>query len=288
MILKSKKWFTLFILPASVFICVFLLYPLFRTFYYSLTSWRNFSVKQTFIGLGNYQRLVSDPVIGIAIRNTFIMMVGVFVFQIGVSLLLALLVSSTKKMFKILRTTYFIPILISATAIGLMFKLIYGYEYGLLNLLLELFGGEKQVWLNENTAIFLVSIPVMWQYVGFYFVIFLTGMSKISPDIYESAELDGIRPYQKAIYITIPMMRDVLASAVVLVISGCFKVFDMVYVITNGGPMNASQLLSTYMYSMAFEKYNGGYASAIAVLMILLGILVTVVLRRVTEPPRDE
>ena len=98
----------------------------------------------------------------------------------------------------------------------------------------------------------------MWQYVGFYFVIFLTGMSKISPDIYESAELDGIRPWQKAVYITIPMMRDVLASAVVLVISGCFKVFDMVYVITNGGPMNSSQLLSTYMYSMAFEKYNGG------------------------------
>lgn len=287
MALKNKKYFILFILPAAAFITVFLLYPLVRTFYYSLTSWRNFSVKQTFIGLENYQRLLTDPVIGIAIRNTFIMMVGVFIFQIGVALLLAILVSNTKRMFKLLRTTYFIPILISATAIGLMFKLIYGYEYGLLNLLLGFFGVDKQVWLNENTSIFLVTIPIMWQYVGFYFVIFLTGMSNISPDIYESAELDGITPFQKAIYITIPMMRDVLASSVVLVISGCFKVFDMVYVITNGGPMNSSQLLSTYMYSMAFEKYNGGYASAIAVIMILLGILVTVVLRRITEVRED-
>lgn len=287
MTLKSKKYFTLFILPAAAFIVVFLLYPLVRTFYYSLTSWRNFSVKQTFIGLANYQRLMADPVIGVAIRNTFIMMVGVFIFQIGVALLLAILVSTTKRMFKLLRTVYFVPILISATAIGLMFKLIYGYEYGLLNLILGFFGVDKQVWLNESSAIFLVTIPVMWQYVGFYFVIFLTGMSKISPDIYESAELDGITEFQKAVYITIPMMRDVLASAVVLVVSGCFKVFDMVYVITNGGPMNASQLLSTYMYSMAFEKYNGGYASAIAVVMILLGILVTVVLRRITEAHED-
>ena len=283
MMLRNKKYFTLFITPAVLAVVVFLIYPLFRTFYYSLTDWKNFSPKQNFAGLKNYIRLINDPVILTALRNTFIMMVGVFIFQVGVSLLLALLVSNTGKLFKFFRTTYFLPILISATAIGLMFKLIYGYEYGLLNLVVGFFGLDKQVWINEKTSIFLVSIPIMWQYVGFYFVIFLTGMSKISPDIYESAELDGIKPWQKAIYITVPMIRDVLTSVVVLVISGCFKVFDMVYVITDGGPMHSSELLSTYMYSTAFRSYNGGYASAIAIVMILLGVLVTVVMRRILE-----
>lgn len=286
--MKSKKYFTLFLAPAAIFVVTFLIYPLFRTAYYSLTSWKNFSPKQTFIGLANYQRLFQDPVILTALRNTLIMMAGVFLFQVCLSLLLAILVSSTKKMFKLLRTVYFIPILISATAIGLMFRLIYGYEYGLLNLIIEFFGIDKQVWINEKTSIYLVSLPIMWQYVGFYFVIFLTGMSKIPADIYESAELDGITPFQKAIYITIPMIRDVITSVVILVISGCFKVFDMVYVITGGGPMHSSELLSTYMYSMAFRNYNGGYASAIAIVMIVFGVVLSTVLRRILEPKEDD
>lgn len=285
--MKSKKYFTLFLAPAAIFVVTFLIYPLFRTVYYSLTSWKNFSPKQTFIGLANYERLFQDPVILVSLRNTFIMMAGVFLFQVCLSLVLAILVSSTKKMFKVLRTTYFIPILISATAIGLMFRLIYGYEYGLLNLIIQFFGFDKQVWINEKTSIFLVSIPIMWQYVGFYFVIFLTGMSKIPSDIYESAELDGITPFQKAIYITIPMIRDVITSVVILVISGCFKVFDMVYVITGGGPMNSSELLSTYMYSTAFRTYNGGYASAIAIVMIVFGVLLSTVMRRILEPKEE-
>ena len=288
MTLKNKKYFTLFITPAVLAVAIFLIYPLFRTVYYSLTDWKNFSPKQTFAGLKNYVRLIHDPVILMSLRNTLIMMVGVFIFQVGVSLLLALLVSNTDKLFKFFRTTYFLPILISATAIGLMFKLIYGYEYGLLNLVIGFFGIDKQVWINEKTSIFLVTIPVMWQYVGFYFVIFLTGMSKISPDIFESAELDGIKPWQKAVYITIPMIRDVLTSVVILVISGCFKVFDMIYVITGGGPMHSSELLSTYMYSTAFISYNGGYASAIAIVMILLGVLITVLMRRILEPKEKD
>ena len=282
--MKSKRYFYLFLAPAGVFILTFLIYPLFRTIYYSFTSWKNFSPKQSFAGLSNYNRLIHDPVILVSFRNTFIMMAGVFLFQVGVSLLLAILVSKTKKMFKFLRTVYFIPILISATAIGLMFRLIYGYEYGLLNLIFQWFGREKQVWINEKTSIFLVTIPIMWQYVGFYFVIFLTGMSKIPGEISESAKLDGISSFQEAIYITIPMIRDVIVSVVILVISGCFKVFDMVYVITGGGPMNSSELLSTYMYSAAFRNYNGGYASAIAIVMVAFGVLLSAITRRILEP----
>lgn len=287
MTLKKRKTFWIFLLPAMILIVVFLIYPLGKTFYYSFTDWKNFSVKMNFIGLKNYKRLFSDPVIRVSLRNTFIMMAGVILFQVVLSLILALMVSDTKHGFKFFRAVYFIPILISATAIGLMFRLIYGYEYGLLNMVREWFGAEPVVWITKESSIYLVSIPTMWQYVGFYFVVFLTGMTKIPVDIMDSAILDGITPFQKAVYITIPMIRDVIASAVILVISGCFKVFDMVYVITGGGPMNSSELLSTYMYSNAFRNYNGAYASAISIVMIVMGVVLSAIVGRVISPKDD-
>ncbi len=287
MVLKNKRQFTVFLIPAAVLILTFLIYPLFKTIWYSFTSWKNFSPVADWTGIDNYKRLFSDTIISASIKHTFTMMAFVVVFQVGLSLVLAMFVSTVKKTFKFFRTVYFFPIVISATAIGLMFKLIYGYEYGLLNYIVGLFGVDKQVWINENTSIYLVTIPTMWQYVGFYFVIYLTGMSKIPEEIYESAELDGINSLQKAIYITIPMIKDVICSVVILVISGCFKVFDMVYIITEGGPMNSSELLSTYMYNMAFRRYNGGYASAIAVLMIVLGVVLTMFMRKLLEPKEN-
>lgn len=267
-------------IPAVVLLLCFMIYPLGKTIFYSFTAWYNFSTEQTFIGLDNYKELIADPVIRVALRNTVILMAGVLIFQIGFALILAIMVDGIRHCFKFFRTIYFFPIVISATAIGLMFTLIYKYEYGLLNYFVVLFGGEKQVWINEKSSIYLALIPVVWQYVGFYFVIFLTGIANIPADIYESAMLDGIRPLQKAAYITIPMLRSVLTSSIVLVISGCFKVFDIIFMVTNGGPLDSSQLLSTYMYQKAFARGNGGYASSIAIVMIVLGVAVTSVLRK--------
>lgn len=280
---KRQRTAILFLLPAVVLLLCFMIYPLGKTIYYSFTAWYNFSAVQTFIGLENYKDLIRDPVVRTALRNTGILMAGVLLFQIGFALILAILVDGVRHCFKFFRTIYFFPIVISATAIGLMFTLIYKYEYGLLNYFITLFGGEKQVWINEKTSIYLALIPVVWQYVGFYFVIFLTGISNISSDIYESAMLDGIRPVQKAVYITVPMLRSVLTSSIVLVVSGCFKVFDIIFMVTNGGPLDSSQLLSTYMYQKAFARGNGGYASSIAIVMIVLGVAVTSVLRKMLQ-----
>ena len=277
---KRQRTAIVFLIPAVVLLLCFMIYPLGKTIFYSFTAWYNFSTEQTFIGLDNYKELIADPVIRVALRNTVILMAGVLIFQIGFALILAIMVDGIRHCFKFFRTIYFFPIVISATAIGLMFTLIYKYEYGLLNYFVVLFGGEKQVWINEKSSIYLALIPVVWQYVGFYFVIFLTGIANIPADIYESAMLDGIRPLQKAAYITIPMLRSVLCSSIVLVISGCFTVFDMIFMVTNGGPLDSSQLLSTYMYQKAFARGNGGYASSIAIVMIVLGVAVTSVLRK--------
>ncbi|MFV0242706.1 MAG: carbohydrate ABC transporter permease [Lacrimispora sphenoides] len=288
--MKAKRQQTaiLYLLPAVVLLLCFMIYPLGKTIYYSFTAWYNFSAVQTFIGLENYKDLIKDPVVRTALRNTAILMAGVLLFQIGFALILAILVDGVRHCFKFFRTIYFFPIVISATAIGLMFTLIYKYEYGLLNYFITLFGGEKQVWINEKTSIYLALIPVVWQYVGFYFVIFLTGISNISSDIYESAMLDGIRPVQKAVYITVPMLRSVLTSSIVLVVSGCFKVFDIIFMVTNGGPLDSSQLLSTYMYQKAFARGNGGYASSIAIVMIVLGVAVTSVLRKMLQGGEED
>lgn len=277
---KRQRTAIVFLIPAVVLLLCFMIYPLGKTIFYSFTAWYNFSTEQTFIGLDNYKELIADPVIRVALRNTVILMAGVLIFQIGFALILAIMVDGIRHCFKFFRTIYFFPIVISATAIGLMFTLIYKYEYGLLNYFVVLFGGEKRVWINEKSSIYLALIPVVWQYVGFYFVIFLTGIANIPADIYESAMLDGIRPLQKAAYITIPMLRSVLTSSIVLVISGCFKVFDIIFMVTNGGPLDSSQLLSTYMYQKAFARGNGGYASSIAIVMIVLGVAVTSVLRK--------
>ena len=277
---KRQRTAIIFLIPAVLLLLCFMIYPLGKTIFYSFTAWYNFSTEQTFIGLDNYKELIADPVIRVALRNTVILMAGVLIFQIGFALILAIMVDGIRHCFKFFRTIYFFPIVISATAIGLMFTLIYKYEYGLLNYFVVLFGGEKQVWINEKSSIYLALIPVVWQYVGFYFVIFLTGIANIPADIYESAMLDGIRPLQKAAYITIPMLRSVLTSSIVLVISGCFKVFDIIFMVTNGGPLDSSQLLSTYMYQKAFARGNGGYASSIAIVMIVLGVAVTSVLRK--------
>ena len=137
--------------------------------------------------------------------------------------------------------------------------------------------------LTKERSIYMLLVPVCWQFIGFYFVVYLTAIANIPGDIYESAVLDGVKPLQKAIYITVPMLKSTLTANIVLVVSGCFRVFDMVYVITGGGPMNSSQLLSSYMYYKAFADYNTGYASALAIIMMALGLTITGIMKSLTN-----
>ena len=279
MSLKSRKYPWFLLVPALLFIAVFLLIPLGKTIWYSMTAWYNFSAAKKFIGFDNYVSLFSDDVLLIALRNTGILIIYALAFQIGIALVLAIMMDSVRRGFKIFRTIYFFPVVISATAIGLMFSLIYKYDYGLLNSIMTALGKEKRIWLTAVSAIHCVAIPTVWQHVGFYFIVFLTGIANISDDIYESAVLDGITPVRRAFSLTIPMLKPILTSNIVLVVSQSFRVFDMVYVVTGGGPRHRSELLSSYMYTKAFADYNTGYASAIAIVMIVLGITVTGLLR---------
>ncbi|MCX7711671.1 MAG: sugar ABC transporter permease [Clostridia bacterium] len=283
MVFKDKKYMLLFLTPAILLITVFLYYPLYKTFVYSFTNFSNWSPKFSYIGLENYKRLFEDPVILVSLKNTGILLLGTIIVEVGFALVLAILVDSIRKGFKFFRMVYFFPVVISGTAIGLMFYLAVQYEYGLLNGLLTAMGKEKIEWITEQSSMILVLIPVLWQYVGFYFVIFLTAMASIPQDIFESAELDGITGFKKAIFITVPMIWDVIATVIGLVIAGSLKVFDVVFVMTGGGPLDSSQLLSTWLYQQSFVFNNQGYGSTIAVAIIVLGLLIYVLSSKLTQ-----
>lgn len=276
MILKDRKYAILFLAPALVLIAVFLINPLLQTVYYSFTDWHQFGKDKNFIGLENYIRLIRDPVVYIAIKNTLMLVALCIVFEVGLALILAMLIDSIKRGFKLFRTIYFFPVVISGSAIGLMFSLAYQYDYGLLNNILNIFGGDKKVWLTENSAAILSQIPYIWQMVGFYVVIFLTAIAKIPSDIYESASIDGITGIKKSLYITLPLIKDVIVTSIIVVITSATKVFDIVFTITGGGPVDSSQLLSTYMYQSAFTSNNQGYGCALAMTIVIIGVLLTV------------
>ena len=277
MILKDKKYAFLFLAPALTLIMIFLFNPLIQTFYFSLTNWHSFSMKKSFIGFENYQRLLQDPVVGIAITNTLLLIVLCIIFEIGFALLLAMLIDGVKRGFKLYRTIFFFPVVVSGSAIGLLFSLTYQYDAGLLNNILGLFGMQKTVWLTEKSSALLSMIPYIWQMTGFYFVIFMTALTKIPSEIYESASLDGATGLAKSIYITLPLIRDVIITTIALVITSAIKVFDIIFTITQGGPMNSSQVLSTYIYQTTFQANNQGYGSALSTLMIVIGIGLTII-----------
>jgi len=235
----------------------------------------------TFIGLDNYRRMFEDKTIHAAITHTFQLMVYVVVFQVGIAIILAVLVEGITKGGKFFQTVYFFPIVISATAIGMMFNLFYAFDGGLLNTVVIKLGGEAKVWKTVESALKIVALPTVWQYIGFYFVLILTAIKQVPKSIYESASIDGINGITKLRYITLPLIRNVLITCLVLAITGTLKVFDLVLVITNGGPLNASQILGLYMYQKTFIDEAFGYGAAISVLIVVIGLVVSFVVNRV-------
>lgn len=291
--LYKKKWpLIIFLLPSLIFLIVFLYIPFFDNIKNSLfdmttpvlldgQTWK-------FIGLDNYKRMLTDPDLRIAIWNSLKMMFLTIIFQVGIAFVLAVLVSNIKKMQQFFRTVYFFPVVISATAIGLIFKLFYNYNGGMLNQILEGLGQEPVNWLKPALAFIIVAIPTLWSYVGFYFVIILTGLSDIPDEIYEVASIDGCSKFKQVFYITIPMLRGVICTCVVLAVTGALKVFDLPWVLVpNGAPQGLTHFLGTYMYQSTFGMNNYDYGSALAVLIVILGIVVSRIVNMVVQPDKD-
>ncbi|MDL2301671.1 sugar ABC transporter permease [Lachnospiraceae bacterium OttesenSCG-928-D06] len=278
-IYKNKKPLLLFLVPAFTFMIVYLYYPFLTNFFNSF---------QRIAGMGeaskgmntpwysNYVEMFTDKNMHIALKNTMIMIVVTIVGQVGISLLLALLVDNIRHGAKFFRVVYFFPIVISATALGLLFNLIFLYDKGMVNQVLEMFGSTTLTdWKDKSHALLTMMLPVMWQYVGFYFVIIITGLNNISEEYYEAAAIDGATGFQKVRYITLPLVHNVLCTCVVLAVTGALKVFDLPWTMfPKGMPLNTTWLTGTYMYYQTFEAMNTDYSSAIAVVIAVLGVII--------------
>lgn len=282
---QDKKTLWLFIVPAMAIILIFMVYPFVRGVSYSFLDIKMLgSEKGDFVWFKNYADMLKDRTVHTALFNTiFMIMLTIFV-QIGVALVLALMVDSIGRAGKFFRTVYFFPIVISATAIGLMFNLFYAYNGGMFNQILDHMGREPIVWLAGGRQFFMVMLPVIWQYVGFYFVIILTGLAGIPQDIFESAKIDGVDGLKKVFKLSIPLIWDVLVVCVILGVTGALKVFDLPWVIApNGAPAGSTHLLGTYLYFKTFISGNVGFGSAMAVLIVVLGVAASMLLRKVLK-----
>lgn len=289
----KKKWpLIIFLAPGLLMMAVFLYYPfisnLTNSVYDMSSVVRMPGVDLTYIGLENYKELFKDPYIRISLWNSIKMMILTVIFQVGLGLVFAILVNSIKRGQQIFRTIYFFPVVISASALGLLFNLFYVYNGGMLNQILESFGKEPVIWLSEGLAYWMISIPVLWSYVGFYFVIILTGICDISEDVYEAAAIDGCSKFKSVFYITIPLLRGVICTCVTLAVTGALKVFDLPWMLAEkGAPNGTTHFLGTYMYHTTFSNNNFDYGSTIALFIVIVGVIVAKSVDFILKPDKN-
>lgn len=277
-IYRNKKPLLFFLVPAFAFMVVFLHYPFVMNILNSFQNIGGLAAQgKGFLDpwYSNYTEMLHDKNLWTALKNTLILMASTVVFQVGIALVLAIMVDQITVGKKFFRVVYFFPIVISATALGLLFNLVFLRDKGMVNQFLELFGRTELIdWKDKSRALVTMLLPVMWQYVGFYFVIIVTGLNNISDDLYEVASIDGATRWQRIRYITLPLLHNVLCTCVVLAVTGALKAFDLTWIMfPKGMPLNSTWLTSTYMYYHAVESRNTDYGCAIAVLIVILGIV---------------
>jgi putative chitobiose transport system permease protein len=261
----------LFLFPALFFLILTVVWPAFQAFYLSFTNYDLTSAPQ-WVGLKNFQRLWGDSVFWQTLRNTLIYLIGVVPILAIAPLGLAILVNQKLRGMNWFRAAYYTPVVISMVVAGLAWKWLYA-ETGLFNMLAKFFSLPPIPWLTSpQWALLSVMVVTIWKGLGYYMVIYLAGLQGIPGDLYEAASLDGSEGLRQHWDITIPLMRPYLVLvAVISSISG-MKVFEEVYIMTQGGPLNSSKTLVYYLYDRSFQDLEIGYACAIA-LLLFLGIL---------------
>ncbi|VEU79830.1 carbohydrate ABC transporter permease [Haploplasma axanthum] len=283
----------LFIIPMLIFLVIFLIYPFAINIYNSFFRYTSILDRNpVFTGFNNYKELITSRQFGIAIGNTFLLMVLVIIFQVGIALVLALLVNQITKFSSFYKISFFIPIIISATALGLMFQMFYKTDGGLFNQILSIFKIKPVTWFDLNNGkkfLYVMMMPVIWQYIGFYFVIFLTGLTTISNEMIEASKIDGASELQTTFKIKIPLIQNVTRVVIVLAITGTLKVFDLPYILNPiANPNGETYLLGTYMYNIAFfRNKNLGLAASFAVIMAVLGVGLSGVVNKIFKQNKD-
>ncbi len=283
-VLSNKKAICVFILPALVIFIAIIIFPIFMSGYYSTLQWDGIG-KSTFIGIDNYITLFTNHEDGFleSIKNSVILaFLSVFI-QLPISLLLALVLSNKVRGENFYRSVYFIPVIVSTVVIGQLWMKIYHPGYGLLNTFLRSVGLESlaKEWIGStDTALGAVFVPIVWQYIGYHMLLMYAAIKSIPSDIMEATKIDGANALQTALKITIPLVTPILEVCVIFAVIGSLKTFDLIYVLTGGGPVHATEVPSTLMFNTIFHKYLYGYGSSMAIFIIGECLLLTVVIQK--------
>jgi len=283
--LQYKINIFLFLLPALCLFVAILIAPIAMSLYYSLTEWNGFTTPE-FIGLKNYVELFTSKSINIgrALKNAFLLALFSCCIQLPFALWLALRLARPIKGRTALLSIFFMPVLISTVVIGQLWLKIYNPDYGVLNVLLRSLGLDSwtHIWLGDKKyALGAAFVPILWQYVGYHMLLMYAGIKGVPVELTEAAMLDGCTPAQVNRYIVIPYIRPILRVSVIFAITGSLKSFDLIYVLTNGGPSHVTEVPSTLMISMLFLRNRYGMGSAIAVMLILLCFFFALVINAV-------
>jgi raffinose/stachyose/melibiose transport system permease protein len=268
----------LFLAPTLVLLSVFVVWPILESLRLSFTHWTGLGKSQTYIGWANWVRLVQDGVFWKALGNNLILAGLSIIVQLPVALALAVMLDKGGQRFRVFKLGYFMPLLISSVAIGFLFKYIYDPNFGMLNAVLNSIGlsALAKSWLGDpNIALYAVLAVICWQFIPFYMLIFQAALASMPGELHDAALIDGASENQYFWRIVLPMLQGTIRTSAVLSLIGSLRYFDLIYVLTGGGPSGSTELMATYMYKQAFASFNFGYGSTIAVALIVVVMIVS-------------
>ena len=284
---SERKAAYLFIIPAVVLLAAFLIYPALQTVRYAFTDYNIMRPDRIrFCGFNNFIELFQDKDFWIAVKNTFHFTVLVVPFQTVLALALALLISSRRKGVSIFRAAYFSPQVTSMVVVAILWTVLYNSNpnSGLLNALLVKLGMEPSGFLSDpKTAMNSIIFMSAWQGAGYQMMIFLAGLQGIPKDQYEAASIDGAGKIKSFLYVTLPGLKNVISYVIMITVIQAMKLFTQPYVMTKGGPQNATRTLVYYVYEQGFQKRNFGYACAVAAVFFVIVISLSVGMKKIIK-----
>ncbi len=286
--IRNSLFIFLFLLPALILFILFLVYPIFRSVYFSTFKWTGLGTVTNNIGLANYAKIFSDQVFLGAVKNILIVIVLSLAIQLPLAMALAVMVGKDLPGRSVFRTIFFLPYVLSEVNAAIMWTLLFNAspDRGLLNAIVVGLGFSPIGWLSDTNVVMVSIFMVLtWKYFGFHMLLFLTGLQNIPKEIEEAAVMDGANSFQNFFHITLPLLAGTIRTSVYMSVLGSIQQFIIVWVMTGGGPISASETLATYMYKFAFVRHQFGYGSAVAIIMFILCVIFSLIYQALTRKP---
>jgi raffinose/stachyose/melibiose transport system permease protein len=287
--LQDKMTIVLFLLPAFVFLSIFLVYPIFRSACYSLFNWNGMGPAVDYVWLENFKRLLADRIFLKALGNGLLIIVFSLAIQLPLAMGLALIVGRNIPGRAFFRAVFFMPYVLSEVITAVMWLILYNPNprRGFLNAIIEIIPALKpQAWLADTRLVLpAIFVVLTWKFIGFHMLLYMTGLQNIPKEIEEAALIDGVNSRQMVTHITIPLLTGTIKTSVYLSILGSLQVYALVWIMTKGGPVNASEVMSTYMYRYSFVRFELGYGSAVAIVMLIISLIFSIIYLSLTRKP---